>query len=67
MNPLFALPLYADGMSPASVLFFRYLLAIPVLGAMVAWRRQRFGVTFRQGTSLAAMGLVFALSSLLLS
>lgn len=66
MNPLFALPLYADGMSPASVLFFRYLLAIPVLGAMVAWRRQRFGVTLRQGASLAAMGLVFALSSLLL-
>lgn len=66
MNPLFALPLYADGMSPASVLFFRYLLAIPVLGAMVAWRRQRFGVSLRQGASLAAMGLVFALSSLLL-
>lgn len=66
MNPLFALPLYADGMSPASVLFFRYLLAIPVLGAMVAWRRQRFGVTLSQGASLAAMGLVFALSSLLL-
>ena len=27
MNPLFALPLYKDGMNPESVLFFRYLLA----------------------------------------
>ena len=26
MNPLFALPLYKDGMNPESVLFFRYLL-----------------------------------------
>ncbi len=31
MNPLFALPLYKDGMNPESVLFFRYLLAIPIL------------------------------------
>ena len=25
-NPLFTLPLYAEGISPDSVLFFRYLL-----------------------------------------
>ena len=25
LNPLFALPLYAEGMSPDSVLFFRYV------------------------------------------
>ena len=31
MNPLFALPLYEAGMNPDSVLFFRYLFAIPVL------------------------------------
>ena len=31
MNPLFALPLYKAGMNPDSVLFFRYLFAIPVL------------------------------------
>ena len=35
MNPLFALPLYEAGMNPESVLFFRYLFAIPVLGAMI--------------------------------
>ena len=30
MNPLFALPLYREGMDPDSVLFFRYLLAIQI-------------------------------------
>ena len=38
MNPLFALPLYKAGMNPDSVLFFRYLFAIPVL---VSWTRER--------------------------
>ena len=34
MNPLFALPLYKAGMDPDSVLFFRYMFAIPILGIM---------------------------------
>ena len=34
MNPLFALPLYADGIQPLSVRFFRYLFAIPILSVM---------------------------------
>ena len=38
MNPLFALPLYKAGMNPDSVLFFRYLFAIPVLGIMIKAR-----------------------------
>ena len=32
MNPLFTLPLYSAGMSVDSVLFYRYALAIVVLG-----------------------------------
>ena len=35
MNPLFTLPLYREGMNPDSVLFFRYLFAIPILGIML--------------------------------
>lgn len=35
MNPLFALPLYKDGMNPESVLFFRYLMALPILATMI--------------------------------
>ena len=42
MNPLFALPLYEAGMNPDSVLFFRYLFAIPVLGAMIKLRGRDF-------------------------
>lgn len=38
MNPLFALPLYKAGMDPDSVLFFRYLFAIPILGVMLKAR-----------------------------
>lgn len=39
MNPLFALPLYKAGMDPDSVLFFRYLFAIPLLGIMIKGER----------------------------
>ena len=38
MNPLFALPLYADGMDADSVLFFRYMMAIPVMGLLLRIR-----------------------------
>lgn len=62
-NPLFAVPLYREGMTPDSVLFFRYLLAIPILAAMM-WSR---GISFRlrgKAIALAAvMGLLMALSS----
>ena len=34
MNPLFALPLYADGMAVDSVLFFRYLFALPMVALL---------------------------------
>ena len=42
MNPLFALPLYKAGMDPDSVLFFRYLFAIPILGVMLKARGRDF-------------------------
>ena len=34
-NPIFAIPLYNCGMDSESVLFFRYLLAIPVIALMM--------------------------------
>ena len=67
MNPLFALPLYADGMNPDSVLFFRYLFAIPLVGAMLKTRR---GGDFRIGRAtllpLFVLGILMAASSLTL-
>lgn len=66
MNPLFALPLYADGMNPDSVLFFRYLMAIPLLAAMLKARGRDFRVNREAVLPLAVMGLLMALSSLAL-
>lgn len=43
-NPLFALPLYKIGMNPESVLFFRYMTAIPMLAAMLMMRGRGFGL-----------------------
>ncbi len=67
MNPLFALPLYgAGGMDVDSVLFFRYLMAIPIVGGMLLWRRRSAAVTVKEGSLLAVMGLLMAVSSLTL-
>lgn len=66
MNPLFALPLYSTGMNPDSVLFFRYLFAIPLLGIMLKVRGRSFQVTAKESSSLVMMGLLVALSSLTL-
>ena len=66
MNPLFALPLYEDGMSTDSVLFFRYLFAIPILGLMLKFRGRDFSVNAKELSMLAAMGLLLSLSSLTL-
>ena len=66
MNPLFALPLYAEGMDPDSVLFFRYMFAIPVLGIMLKLRGRDFGISRADALPLLGFGVLFALSSLTL-
>lgn len=66
LNPLFALPLYEDGMTADSVLFFRYLIALPVLALMIRVRGRSFKVSGRQTLALAALGLLVAISSLTL-
>ncbi len=64
MNPLFALPLYKNGMNPESVLFFRYLLAIPILSVMIKARGRSFKVNRKETFTLIIMGLLVAISSL---
>lgn len=66
MNPLFALPLYQAGMDPDSVLFFRYLFAIPLLGAMIKARGRSFKIERRDVPLLVVMGILLSLSSLTL-
>ncbi|MGM9859726.1 MAG: EamA family transporter, partial [Muribaculaceae bacterium] len=66
LNPLFAMPLMNNGASVYSILFFRYFLAVVILGLYLAWRRASFRITLRQGALLAVLGLLFAASSILL-
>lgn len=66
MNPLFALPLYKTGMNPDSVLFFRYLFAIPLLGIMLKARGRSFKLQRKEILPLIILGLFVALSSLTL-
>ena len=66
LNPLFALPLYGAGMGADSVLFYRYVLAVVMLGALMLFRRQSFALNRRDIVPLAVMGVLFSASSLLL-
>ena len=66
LNPLFALPLYGAGLGADSVLFYRYVLAVVMLGALMLFRRQSFALRRRDVLPLAAMGVLFSVSSLLL-
>jgi len=64
LNPLFALPCYSDGMDPNSVLFFRYVLSLPILALMIRFRGRSFRIAGRDVGLLAALGVVMAASSL---
>lgn len=66
MNPLFALPLYKNGMDPDSVLFFRYLFAIPIIASMIIIRKQNFKLKKQELIPLIIMGFMVAISSLTL-
>lgn len=76
-NPIFAKPLYADGMNPDSVLLFRYLLALVLMGLIMLWnayQKRKDGVklseVFHVGRhslpQLILMGLLMSASSILL-
>ena len=66
MNPLFSLPLYADGMGVDSVLFFRYLFAVPMVALMVKSRGRSFAIQKGELWPLLMVGGFFVLSSITL-
>ena len=63
LNPLFAVPLMKQGVSVDSILFFRYFLAVVILGCWMAARRESFRVSGHQIRRLLILGLLFSLSS----
>ncbi len=72
-NPVFAKPLYADGMNPDSVLLFRYAFGIALLGLLMiwnGWQRHNLKTAFRVNRhslpQLVILGILMALSSLTL-
>ena len=66
LNPLFALPLYADGMDAVSVLFFRYILSLPMLALPMLTKHISFRLSRDEAVQLFLLGLLMVLSSLLL-
>ena len=66
MNPLFAVPLMKEGASIESILFFRYIIAVLLLGAFLLLRKQSFKVSWKQAGVLLVLGLLYTTSSLTL-
>lgn len=64
LNPLFAVPLMKNGVSVDSILFFRYLLAVVLLGIWLVFRKENFRVNAHQARRLLILGLLFSISSL---
>ena len=63
-NPAFAVPLYADGMNPNSVLLFRYVMGLPILALILVVRRTGFRLAKDEGGPTAVLGILMSLSSL---
>ena len=66
LNPLFAKPLLQMGVSVDSMLSFRYLVACLILGVWLLLRKETFKVNRPQFLRLCILGVLFALSSMLL-
>ncbi len=66
-NPLFALPLYQRGLTTTSVLFYRFALALALLGGWMLFRREPFRPNHpRQLLPLGLNGVFLGCSSLFL-
>ena len=66
MNPLGALSLFGDGLNANSVLFYRFALAVAIVGGIMAFKGKSFKVSAAELLFLAFLGVVFAMSSVTL-
>ncbi len=64
-NPLGA-RLYEEGMTPSSVLFWRFGLAWVIIALVMLFRKEKLSVTKKEFATLSALGLLFLASSLTL-
>ncbi|MDL2227404.1 DMT family transporter [Odoribacter sp. OttesenSCG-928-L07] len=65
-NPLFSLPLYAEGLSPDSVLFYRYGIGVILLGIILLIKGESLKIQKKEILPLLIFGIIFACSSLFL-
>ena len=63
LNPLFAKPLMNAGASTEAILFFRYGIAVILLGAYLLLKKENFRITLRQAGVLLSLGLLYTASS----
>ena len=66
LNPLFGMPLMSKGVSVDSILFFRYGIAVLILGVILLFDRQSFKISWRQAGVLLVLGLLYTSSSICL-
>ena len=65
-NPLFSLPLYAQGMTPDSVLFYRYGIGGALLGLILKLKGESLRLKKQEVLPLFLLGVLFSSSSFLL-
>ena len=63
LNPLFAKPLMNAGASTEAILFFRYGIAVILLGAYLLLKKENFRITLKQSGVLLSLGLLYTASS----
>lgn len=63
LNPLFGVPLMKNGMPVESILFFRYAIAVSILGVVLLSDRQNFKVSWKQFGILLVLGVLYTASS----
>ena len=63
LNPLFAKPLMSNGVSTEAILFFRYGIAVILLGAYLLIKRENFKISLKQAGILLVLGLLYTASS----
>lgn len=66
-NPLFALPMYSQGIGVNSVLFYRYLLAVLIYGLWLKlFKHTSFKISIKELLVIFVFGIIFSLSSVFL-
>jgi drug/metabolite transporter (DMT)-like permease len=61
-NPFGALPLYEEGVNTSSVLFYRFSMAVVMLGVMLLVERKSFRINRQELIVLGSLGLLFSAS-----